>query len=140
MKKILFLLVALLALSSCGTPKYMENSYTLNLKEFTGDDFTINPTSVANGEFEPLGIVEEYFYFGNKVDKEHKTHVEEVKDKYMQVSIFKPTQNRMFEKIISNAKEIGANGIIEFKMVDLFDKNMRHNGYKLSGVAVKYKK
>lgn len=141
MKKILLLMmVAVGFLSSCGTMKYYEVSTNLNLKEYTGDDFVINPSSLTNGEFEPLGLVCDEFYIGSSVGKEYKDVVEKKKpSKYSSITMYLPKTKHMFDKLIGNAKSIGANGIVDFKFKNIYNKEMNIIGYKMEGVAVRFK-
>lgn len=134
MKKIL-LLMMVVVFSSCGTMKYYEASYNINLKEYTGADFTINPSSHASGDFEALGLVEDKFYFGTSVSKKYKDFV--VKDKYSYV--YQPKLDRIFDNFVKNAKSIGANGIVDFKFEEIRNRDLQTIGYKVSGVAVRYK-
>lgn len=140
MKKILLLMMVAFALSSCGTMKYYELSTNVNLKEYTGDDFIINPSSLTNGEFDPLGIVCDEFYIGTSVGKEYKDVVEKKKpSKYSSITMYLPTTKHMFDKFIGNAKSIGANGIVDFKMNNIYNKDMALIGYRMEGVAVRFK-
>ena len=69
-KTLLIMLVAIL--SSCSA-KFYETSSTLDFRKYAGTDFIINPTSVSNGDFTPIGTISNYFNIGkpSKAD-EHK--------------------------------------------------------------------
>lgn len=138
MKK-LFIIAFVGLLVSCS-PGFYETSNVLNLKEYTGEDFTINPTSVSNGDFEPLGTISNYFNIGKpKNGDEHKTISRTYKS-------FGNTYNNgydvsfeyMMKKTINDAKSIGANGIIEFKITNVMNKGLCI-GYRMEGTAVRFK-
>lgn len=138
MKKAMLIMFAII-LASCS-PKFYETSNVLNFQDYTGKDFIINPTSVSNGDFEPLGTISNYFHIGkpgkgdeHKVtERTHKSFGNVYHDGY-DVSF-----EYMMKKTIQDAKNIGANGIIEFKILDIMNKNVRI-GYRMEGTAVKFK-
>ena len=142
MKKVLLLMMVVL-FSSCGTMKYYETSFNLNLKEYTGDDFSINPSSLSSGDFEPLGLVSNEFFIGASVGKEYKDVVyKETPNKYSGMEFYYPKLEHMFDVFITNAKSIGANGIVDFDFKKIYNgdlKNPQLIGYKIEGVAVKFK-
>ena len=139
MKKIL-LLMMVAVLSSCSV-KFYETSSILDLKKYTGDDFTINPTSVSNGDFEPLGTISNYFNIGKaKKGDEHKVTSRTYKmhgNTYNDG--FDVSFDYMMEKTINDAKNLGANGIIEFKITDVVNNSKAKVGYRITGTAVRYK-
>lgn len=134
------MLIMIVGLLAACSPKFYETSNVLNLKEYTGENFTINPTSVSNGDFEPLGTISNYFHIGKPgkgdehkvVSNTYKSFGNTYHDGY-DVSF-----EYMIKKTIQDAKNIGANGIIEFKVLDIMNKNVRI-GYRMEGTAVKFK-
>lgn len=138
MKKFL-LLFAIAVLSSCSA-KFYETSSVVDFTKYTGDDFIINPTSVSNGEFKPIGTISNYFNIGKaKVGDEDKVTSRTYKmhgntyTEGLDVSF-----DYMMNKTIKDAKALGGNGIIEFKMLDVMKGNTKL-GYRVEGTVVIFK-
>lgn len=138
-KTILIMLVAML--SSCSA-KFYETSSVLDFRKYAGTDFIINPTSVSNGEFTPIGTISNYFNIGkpSKADegkvtsRKYKMHGNTYNDG------FDVSFDYMMKKTIDDAKQLGANGIIEFKIVDVTNpRGGAKIGYRIEGTAVKFK-
>ena len=111
MKKILFLLAMIVSLSSCA-PYFYEQSISINLKSFAGDDFSISPLEYTGEKFEVIGLI--YEEFGS-----HRT------------------TEYMIERAIANTKKMGANGLMKFDMVKKQTKDQTY--YVITGTAVKFK-
>ena len=139
MKKFLFLLAVLFVVSSCSTSSYSEKRWSIDFREYINDpNFTINPTDIANKEFEPIGLIDLEFCGGAKVKKEHKLHVRKVTvDKWS--IYYVPTLERMISTAVEEAKKIGANGIIKFDLIRTDKAKGSYPVYEVTGVAVKYK-
>lgn len=142
MKKIL-LLMMVAVLSSCTTVRYFETTNVLNLKEYTGDDFSINPSPIANGDFVPLGTVSNYFNVGKpSKDEEHKIVNKSYKMYGMVYEDYDVSFDYMIKKTIEDVKAIGGNGIIDFRFDKVYDKQdakKAKGGYVITGIAVRYK-
>ena len=137
MKKLLFLFLILLSVTSCKST-YYEIGYSLDYREYVKDpNFVINPTEIGNKDFTPVGPIYLEFHSGNKVKKEDRNYVHEKRS----ISIGKyyvPTYERMISSAVNKAKEMGANGIISFSIEKIEKVRSNLPVYIISGNAVIY--
>ncbi len=140
MKKVLLGLLLCVLACSCKTVQYKETSILLDLREYSGDkDFIINPSSIANGEFTPIGKLSIDFKNGNKVNKKMKEHtVKKIVENSYGVKYYVPSFKRIVSKSVEEAKSLGANGIIAFNIEHINDGE--YGTYRVTGIPVVYKK
>lgn len=137
MKKILLMSLILLSVTSCMSYTYYEKGYALDFREYIKDpNFTINPTDIGNKDFTPIGIINLEFHVGNKVEKGDKDYVYQVGD-WATGKLYYPTFERIISLAVEEAKKMGANGIISFKIEEQWNKS-KLPVYIVSGNAVIY--
>ena len=136
MKKYLLLMIVVLT-TSCRT-YYSEQSNVLDFRKYTESGFVINPTS-SGMDFEPISMISVSFYSGEKLKGVFKNEngIINIYDKSVQTKFYCATPDRMLEKIVSECKKMGANGIINFNMKPIPE--AKYQSWEVSGVAVKLK-
>ena len=115
MKKYLLLMIVALT-TSCRT-YYSEQSNVLDFRKYTENGFVINPTA-SGMDFEPISMISVSFYSGEKIEKSLKNEngIINLYNKSAQTRFYCATPDRMLEKIVSECKNMGANGIINFNI------------------------
>ena len=125
--------ISMLTLQSCYT-YYYEQAYTIDFREYLKNGFMISPTDTGF-DYTPLGQLEVYYTLGQKIPKD-----------YSKENLFKgwdgnyfPNSKRLMDKMVEEAKELGGDGIICFK-IEYFEIKGKQPFYKATGVAVKVKR
>lgn len=134
MKKILFLILASVLLTGCNKIMYTESVYIVDYREYIKDGFIISPT-VTGFNYQPISNIEVVFNSGELRKGENDDNLQPVlpfigytgkSNKYA------PTSKRMMDKIVNEAKQMGANGLIDFKTTY----NPKNSTWSASGIAV----
>lgn len=134
MKKVLFLMVATLSLTGCSKIMYTESVYTVDYREYIKDGFIISPT-VTGFNYQPISNIEVVFNSGELRKDEKGDNLQPVvpyKGYVGKTKKYAPTSKRMMDKIINEAKQMGANGLIDFKTTY----NPKNGTWSASGIAV----
>lgn len=145
---ILSVIVFGLLFASCAPLKYSEEVYSMDFRKYSEQGFVITPTDNINREYVSLLNVEMVFTSGF-TDSEEK-FVErrgfsqsEIKDdlyrdrntlrvkKTQEDNWFMPTYEYMLDQFVQYAKSMGADAIVDFKMIV--------NGDRVNGVLVNKK-
>ena len=137
MKKNLFLLMITLALSGCSKVMYTESVYTVDYREYINSGFTIS-TTVTGFDYQPISNIEVVFTSGDLRKGESDKDLLPVvpyKGYTGKTNKFSPSGKRMMDKIVSEAKQLGANGLIDFKT----SYSPTRKAWTASGIAVKIK-
>lgn len=127
--------ISMLTLQSCYT-YYYEQAYTIDFREYVEDGFLISPTDTGF-DYTPLGQLEVDYTLGETIPKGYsKKDLEKGIDGY-----YFPTSKRIMDRIVDEAKELGGDGIVCFKVTYFppTKKNMQPY-YMATGVVVKVKK
>lgn len=152
MKKILFVLMIFVTLSSCKTfPIYTENVYYLDFSKHQVDGFSVYASDCVNFDYVNTGIVEVTVYDGmdrkdgKPVKSSYKEGSEEFKDfsksSFMRFAAMDDAFNRLKDECIKK----GANGVIGIKSEEIRTKELSEKtrplsnviGYRLTGTAIK---
>ncbi|KAA4215499.1 hypothetical protein AAAZ42_19940 [Bacteroides ovatus] len=114
---------------------YTESVYVVDYREYTKDGFTISPT-VTGFNYQPISNIEVVFTVGKLRKGEtaenlrlivpYEGYTGKTNNEYA------PSSKRMMDKIVSEAKKMGANGLIDFKTTY----NARNRAWVASGIAV----
>ena len=123
-KNIIFFIATFTIFSSCIT-RYHELSNNFDYRDHVNNGFTISHTEYGNN-YTTLGQLERYYYEGKK---NHKYNDIEKRGN----GLYYPTSKRLIDGIVNDAKELGANGIVLFKIEYLY----KDRCYKATGTAVK---
>lgn len=119
MKKILLLLGFVALLSGCGRGYYIDN-VSLDYSQYTKEGFFITEASSVSFDYEPVASVYTFVYSGTEKGKwKRATYVDGVKAVY------------------NEAKQKGANGIINLKYDVTYDKNGAVSYVYVKGMAIK---
>ncbi len=149
MKKILLFAAALLLLSSCGV-KYPYNRYSsaIDFSAITrGSNFFITESNSVSFDYKPLGSVSSSVKSGYEVIKgEQKSRPEGYSFRELAKLKFGDykyaTADAAIEELISASKKLGANGIINLKIIytpAVYDKNgniISPSSYYTTGMAI----
>lgn len=133
MKKILFLMLAI-SLAGCNKIMYTESVYIVDYREYIKDGFIISPT-VTGFNYQPISNIEVVFNSGELRKGEKDDNLQPVipfKGYTGNTKKYAPTSKRMMDKIINEAKQMGANGLIDFKTTY----NPKNSTWSASGIAV----
>lgn len=137
MKKILFLLMATLAFAGCSKVMYTESVYVIDYREYLKEGFTISPT-VTGFNYQPISNIEVVFKAGELKKGESDKNLQKipgVNGYASPTNRYIPTGKRMMDKIVSEAKSMGANGLIDFKT----SYSSVNKTWSASGIAVEIK-
>lgn len=120
----------ILTLSSCFVYRpYTETIYTADFKPYTVDGFFITPASSINEIYDPIALVDINFTPGVLDGGTNWS-------KY-----YYPTHSEMLDKLVNQAKKVGANALLDFKITIVYnytkDGNTSIDHYIASGYAVK---
>lgn len=145
---VLGVIVCGLLFAACAPLKYSEEVYSMDFRKYSEQGFVITPTDNINREYVSLSNVEMVFTSGF-TDSEEK-FVErrgfsqsEIKDdlyrdrntlrvkKTQEDNWFMPTYEYMLDQFVQYAKSMGADAIVDFKMIV--------NGDRVNGVLVNKK-
>lgn len=123
--------------SGCKSSYYNEVVTSLDFREYTKQGFIISPTT-SGFEYTPVSEINVSFYLGNKLpdDLKGKKGIKMVKDRYLGITEYYPTSERILDKIVDEAKAMGANGIVNFKSSYISSKKYGQGYWNVSGVAV----
>jgi uncharacterized protein YbjQ (UPF0145 family) len=118
---------------------YKETTTSLDFREYVKQGFVIIPATVGFEytpvEYTPISEINVLFYSGNKLPDDLKGKRGIKTSKIWSVTEYHPTSERILDKIVEEAKAMGANGIVNFKSSYIKSKNSK--GYwEVSGVAV----
>lgn len=130
MKKLLLILFVAL-LQSCATV-YHEAAYSIDFRDYVEKGFMISPTDTGF-DYISLGQLEVNFYLGTVVTNGDKANLIKDGDYY-------PTSRRIMDKVVDEAKKLGADGIVCFKVQYFPQTKYSQAFYQATGVAVKVKK
>lgn len=150
MKKILFISLITLLLSSCATlkPPYSRFSNTVDFSEYTRKGFFITESNSVSFNYNPLGSLTSVVQGGYEVlgreaissnDEVYGVNAKVTYGEFIPASI-----DDALDELYNSARELGANGIINFKLTyypSEYEKNVlvRHSSYVVSGMAIKRK-
>lgn len=150
MKKILFISLITLLLSSCATlkPPYSRFSNTVDFSEYTRKGFFITESNSVSFNYDPLGSLTSVVQGGYEVlgreaissnDEVYGVNAKVTYGEFIPASI-----DDALDELYNSARELGANGIINFKLTyypSEYEKNVlvRHSSYVVSGMAIKRK-
>lgn len=119
MKKILTLL-CIITLSSCGRNYYIQNE-SIDYSQYVKQDFFITEASSVSFSYEPVASVYTFVYTGKEKSK-----------------LKRATYKDGIEAICKEAKQKGANGIINLKYDAIYDKKSGIVDYVyIKGMAIK---
>lgn len=156
MKKLL--LLSLFILTYGCTPKmYVEKTAIGDFRKYTEENFVVSPISTGYN-YDPVAEIEINFYPGNR--KKDNAKIEKIKPAVedpiygttapaspMFVNTknyewFDPSYDYIVSQLVTKAKELGANGILEVKITDVTtnSKYSEITRYKATGFAVKIKR
>lgn len=148
MRKLLILSVVLLVISGCAGPQF----YTTYVDYSTYNDFFVSESNSVSFEYLPLGSVSvTYTGYPLVVERTLKDKISERKSKSDDVyydasdrddeSPFTSSHKRALDETIAGAvkkaKEMGANGIINFNSEAITNKYGHLNGWIVTGMAIK---
>ncbi|MBR7005153.1 MAG: hypothetical protein IKI00_09350 [Bacteroidales bacterium] len=157
MKKIAFMVVCAIALSSCGTINLTERLVLpayVDFDTYLSEGFYLNPNPY-NGECEILGeleiivqpaIRELYVKYGyEKGDDGKKHYVEEIVSPGTRGAVKKNaeediTRAELIEIAVAEAKKKGANGFVDYHITvqsKAVSQGNMHNTYSISGLCIK---
>lgn len=115
-----------LALQGCAMyPKYSETVYFADYRPYTAEGFTISPSS-SGFTYESIGSLEIVFVPGtvkrnsNTLEKELQSGDKawyELSDGDYGVTIYTPSYDLMVEKMVRKAKEMGADALLNFRIL-----------------------
>lgn len=134
MKNILFLMMASVLLAGCNKIMYTESVYIVDYREYVKEGFIISPT-VTGFYYQPISNIEVVFNSGELRKGEKDNDLQPVvpyKGYVGKTNKYAPTSKRMMDKIINEAKQMGANGLIDFKTTY----NPKNGTWSASGIAV----
>lgn len=134
MRKILFLMLASVLLAGCNKIMYTESVYIVDYREYIKDGFIISPT-VTGFNYQPISNLEVVFSAGELRKDEKGDNLQPVvpyKGYTGKTKKYAPTSKRMMDKIVNEAKQLGANGLIDFKTAY----NPKNGTWSASGIAV----
>jgi hypothetical protein len=137
MKKLVLAFLAVALLASCNKIMYKESVYVVDYREYIKEGFIISPT-VTGFNYQPISNIEVVFSSGELPKGESGDNLEKIVPYkgYKGVSNkYAPTGKRMMDKIVSEAKAMGANGLINFQT----SYNSKNGTWSASGLAVEIK-
>ncbi|MFV0586885.1 hypothetical protein [Bacteroides reticulotermitis] len=133
--KSVLLMIVVVVLTSCGKVMYTESVYMVDYREYINAGFTISPT-VTGFNYQPISNLEVVFSSGQLPKGASDKDLQKI-DQYNgykgSVIKYSPTGKRMMDKIVSEAKAMGANGLINFQT----SYSPRNSTWTVSGLAVK---
>lgn len=145
-----------LALQGCAMyPKYSETVYFADYRPYTAEGFTISPSS-SGFTYESIGALEIVFVPGT-IKRDQNSPKEdlqsgdkawyELSDGNYGVTIYTPSYDLMVEKMVRKAKEMGADALLNFRIIPQTEMVRsgsqfyeRTKAYVASGFAVKLTK
>lgn len=137
MKKKLFLsLIITAVISSCASTKYAEYIHTEDYSKYSKEGFYIYPQETSNTSltYTPLTNIHIFIQAGKPEKGQNLQGLSIIKegDPHTFADMAIPTYEYMLDKIVNEAKKVGANAIINFK----------YNGItnEIMGLAVKLEK
>ena len=133
MKKLFILIASTFILFGCSKTFYSESVSVIDYREYINEGFTISPT-VTGFNYQPISNIEVSFLMGDlKKGEDGKGLLEYVPYKgYKSTNkIYYPSGKRMMDKMVTEAKNMGANGLINFKVT------INAGKWVASGIAVK---
>lgn len=150
MKKILFISIIALFLSSCVTykPAYTRFTEGVDFSEYTRRGFFITESNSVSFNYDPVGSLSSVVRGGYEVlgtdtyrseDEVYGTHTKVRYGSFIPASV-----DDALDELYNSARELGADGIINFKLTyhpSEYEKNVlvRHSSYVVSGMAIKRK-
>ncbi len=150
MRKILFFFFTSLLLFSCATskPPYSRFSNTVDFSDFTRKGFFITESNSVSFDYDPLGSVTAVVQGGYEVlNQETIKSSDEVYGTNAKVrygSFIPASVEDALDELYNSALELGANGIINFKLTYYPSKYegivlITPSSYVISGMAIKRK-
>lgn len=128
MNKLLLLLGVCMLFCSCATQKYSQTTYIADYRSYSAEGFTISPSS-SGFTYESVADFSIKFVVGKK-----KGYTNSSAQNSWEADIFNPGYDYMVSEMVKEAKSLGANAILNFRI------NIISGGYEASGFAVKLKK
>ena len=118
MKKLLLLPMIAALLSSCSY-KYYETTWVVDFTKYAKEGFYIYPvgTEVKEKNYIPLSQIEVKFHAGTEGEWTKENLSKESYNLNYQGFVI-PKGEYMISRIVEEAKKFGANGIIDFKVVE----------------------
>lgn len=154
MKRILFITSIVFLLSSCGVKiPYKQYSTFVDYTQYTNQGFFISESNSISFDYEPIGSVRSFVESGYEVLKNNNSNKETTNThtySYDELSKMKfgkyvyASPDAAISELVSKAKEIGANGIINLDVGYIpatTDKNgnvISASSYIVSGMAIKH--
>lgn len=134
--KLLLLVFLAIFLNSCSPTYYQEKTTILDFREYTKQGFIISPTT-SGFEYMPISEINISFYPGGKLTEEFKGKrgIKKQELKYSEY-YYSPSSTRMLDKIVEEAKNMGANGIVGFKSSYIPGGKYGSGYWNICGVAV----
>lgn len=128
---------------SCSKSVYSEFVWTRDYGKYLEDGFTIipkeiNPSSTGH-KFVPVSDILISFFSGKKINDELKNKKGIINKQYKTGTYSDPTiyyyatEERVLDKLVEECKALGANGIVNFKILSKDQKDL-----VVSGTAVKF--
>lgn len=152
MKKTVFILLAILMLPGCSTyHKFSKATYLNDVRRYSEHGFYITPLDL-NKEYTPISNISIVMTPGVLQDQPKKTKKSftknlKIDDMYysdgksetkVSGEYLSVTYDKMLDELVSQAKSMGANAIINFKYyIDYGTKNYFREVHTISGFAVK---
>lgn len=131
-------LIALLILAACATPKYAEQVSVIDYSKYSAECFLTESNSVSF-EYQPIGSISVISYSGDS--QTIQTKVQSYDTLYGDSLVVKKKQNiyatpdRALSRAIKEAKAMGANGIINLRINNRYIDGRQC--IELSGMAIK---
>lgn len=142
MKKLLFLLITL-SLWGCYSIKYREVQLLQDFRPYIDKGFYISPLSTLTKEYDVLGNVGYLFIIGLKDGYKNPNYTEAVLFGQEHIRyVYIPEYDYMVQKTVDYAKELGADGIINFKITPqykYYSGKFNVVSFESSGVAINIK-
>lgn len=115
-------LLCIITLSSCGRSYYIQNE-SIDYNQYVKEDFFITEASSASFNYDPVASLYTFVYTGKEKSK-----------------LKRATYKDGIEAIYKEAKQKGANGIINLKYDAIYDKKTGIVDYVyIKGMAIKRK-
>lgn len=139
MKKILLAVIVVL-ITSCSAARFSQDVYISDFRPYTEDGFTISPYHEGY-QYESVGLIDIEFTAGRKngyVNPAYHWRSSISGAKYK--DWYQPDYDYMLNELVNQAKQMGANGILDLRCTVEYDHSEKTTVSVMSGFAVIIKK
>lgn len=140
-----FICMLIIIFTSCNVyDPYIISNHTIDFSSYSKEGFFITESNSVSFEYEPIGSIITEVYSGYnaeeiKIKEENEIYGEITKTIKKGVYV-KASPDDAIYFLIEQAKELGANGIINLKIQPVSSKNeYKIIGYYVTGMAIKKK-